>query len=85
MPRFYFHIQTAERLIKDGEGTDCSDVAEARRQAGADARDLLSSSIQQANEELGIEEIVVEDEQGHPVTIVRMTDVLPRNIRARLR
>ncbi|HEX8413564.1 MAG TPA: hypothetical protein VF637_06700 [Sphingomicrobium sp.] len=45
MPIFYFHIALHDRFISDPEGVERTDLAAARVEAIASARDLMRSDI----------------------------------------
>lgn len=45
MPRFFFHIRHEGQLVRDPEGTELADLAAARAEALADARELLADQI----------------------------------------
>jgi hypothetical protein len=45
MPRFFFHIRHENQLVRDPEGTELADLAAARAEALADARELLADQI----------------------------------------
>jgi hypothetical protein len=42
MPRFFFHIRYDGQLVRDPEGTDLVDLAAAKAEALADAREILA-------------------------------------------
>ena len=45
MPRYYFHIRSADGLIRDPDGTDLPDLPSARLEAEQAARDLLATLL----------------------------------------
>lgn len=45
MPRYYFHIRTADAFIRDPDGSDLSDLDAARVEAGESARHLLAELL----------------------------------------
>ena len=45
MPRYFFHIRTANALIRDHDGSDLPDLDAARHEAGESARHLLAELL----------------------------------------
>jgi hypothetical protein len=45
MPRYYFDIRDGDKLVEDAEGIELSDVAAAREEAVAAARELLAEHL----------------------------------------
>jgi hypothetical protein len=45
MPRYYFHIRTADAFIRDPDGSDLPDLDAARVEAGHSARHLLAELL----------------------------------------
>jgi hypothetical protein len=50
MPIFHLNIATRTTVIRDEEGTELVDLAEARREAIKDARGLMSAAILQGRD-----------------------------------
>lgn len=47
MPRFHFNIRRDGKLIVDEEGLDCADVAAAKIEAFASAREMAIEALKQ--------------------------------------
>ncbi|MDQ0322210.1 hypothetical protein QO002_004416 [Pararhizobium capsulatum DSM 1112] len=47
MPRYFFNIMTANGPIDDPEGTELDDLGQARIEAIADARALMSTAMRE--------------------------------------
>ena len=45
MTQVYFHIRENERLIRDEEGAEFGDLADAKREAEASLHDMLAEDI----------------------------------------
>jgi len=76
MDRFYFHIQTDERLIVDQEGTDLQDASAAKQEALLAARDIVADAIRSGHDVPAA--FVIADSQGRQLEIVPFEAVLPR-------
>ena len=63
MPRFYFHVRRDGELLLDDEGTDLPDLAAAKREARATARDFAVDAIRSRNR-VNDDIIEVMDENG---------------------
>ena len=63
MARYYFHFKNGVELIKDEEGSELPTLDEARLQALKAGRELWADSIK-AGKPLGVDAIVIADEQG---------------------
>jgi len=50
MPIFFFNIATRTTIIKDDEGSDFANLAEAHHEAIEDARGLMSAAILQGRD-----------------------------------
>jgi hypothetical protein len=85
MTRYFFHLKTADELVRDEEGNECRDLAAARRQALAIAREILILAIKGSEGELIVEAIAIENGDSQSTTFVPLTEVLPPNLRARFR
>jgi hypothetical protein len=74
MPRYFFHIHE-EVAVRDEEGIELADVAAARRQAIAGARDIMSEQVRGGR--LGLRNRVdVEDERGDSVFSLAFADAV---------
>ena len=45
MPKVYFHIRQGDKLIRDEEGQDFDDLADAKREAESSLHDMLAEDI----------------------------------------
>ena len=81
MPQFYFHIQGCDDLVKDDEGIDLADLAEAKSEAIMAARDILSDAIRAGEEFDHTKAFVIADEQGRHLMSVLLTDAIPKHLR----
>lgn len=75
MPRYYFHVDNSIGHTPDEEGRELADVERARDEAVKGARSLLSSELAEGRLDLR-GRIVVTDETGATVSVVRFEDVL---------
>jgi hypothetical protein len=80
MARFYFHLQEADKLHTDPEGTDLPDVDAARQEALLAARDILSNAIKTGRAKVP-EAFVIADEAGRKLDVVPMSAVLPEPLK----
>ena len=61
MPRYYFHFSDGKRTFTDRTGADCVGLADARKLAAAQVRELKGSiSEQKVQDWLGWKVIVVD-------------------------
>ena len=81
MPRFYLHMKSGARLIKDEEGVDLPSPDHARAQALQSARELWANAIRTARD-FGADAFVIADEGGKQLMFVPVTDVLPKRLRS---
>jgi len=81
MARFYFHVRTGDELAHDPEGSDLADLAEARREALAAARELLANAIKAGKEQIP-DAFVIADEAGRAIETVPLAVVLPKALRS---
>lgn len=49
MPRFFFDVWNGSELVRDPEGEDMADVADARLAGTAAARELIADAIARGN------------------------------------
>ena len=71
MPVYYFHVVSRQRsglesMVEDLEGTDCPDLAAARVEAIASARELMANAIRQGRD-ISSRSIEVQDRDGSVV------------------
>jgi hypothetical protein len=84
MPRYYFFVQQEGHLVAaDDEGVDLSGPDAAQEEASKAARELLAECIR-SGEDSPVEAVVVTDHEGHPLSVLRMTQVLPKGLRNRI-
>lgn len=83
MPLFYFHRRSGSVSCDDPDGSDLPDLAAAREEALAAARDLWAEAIVR-NEDLSDSRFVIADPQGKLHLIVPFADALPDGLRTRL-
>jgi hypothetical protein len=79
MDRFYFHIQTRERLIVDQVGTDLQDACAAKQEALGAARDIVADAVRSGSD--FPEAFVIADSEGRELEIVPFEAVLPRRLK----
>jgi hypothetical protein len=75
MPRYYFNIWNGAALIKDREGMELDNAADARFEARQSAREMLSAQLL-AGEEVDGRRIEIVDAKGTPVETLPLRDVL---------
>lgn len=63
MPKFFFNVMTANGRIDDPEGTELDNLAQARTEAIADARELMSTAMSEGRTIFG-RSIDICDEAG---------------------
>ena len=83
MPLFYLHSRRDGVLIEDPDGSDLPDIAAAREETVAAARDLRASAIIKGIE-LSDRHFVVADENRENVLDVPFTVALPDGLRTRI-
>jgi hypothetical protein len=81
MPHFYFHIQGCHGLVKDDEGMDLADMAEAKSEAIASARNILADTIRSGEEFDYTKAFVITDEQDNHLMSVPLTEGLPKRFK----
>lgn len=75
MPRFYFHMRSGEDFIEDPEGSDLPDLAAARAEASAAARELMADRIRNGHPADG-HEFLIYDEDGKLIDTIPFRSVL---------
>ena len=78
MSRFYFHIKSGETIDRDDEGQELPNVAAAKEEALASARELLSDAIKGAKDDVP-NYFIVADARGQEVATVALRDALPKS------
>jgi hypothetical protein len=65
MPRYYFHIRDGEEFVKDEEGIELEDIAEAQMEAAATLADVSKEFPLRSPQPLGFSlSIEVRDANG---------------------
>jgi hypothetical protein len=82
MGRFYFHLREGAELIRDPEGTDLRDAAEAKRMALLSARELLAGAIKSGERRIP-EAFVITDEAGQTLHVLPFVEVLPEPLKVK--
>ena len=72
--RYFFHIQDRSGVIHDTEGSELPDLAAAWGEAWMSARDFAMEDIRHGG--LVIRQIVIEDEQGHVLGAMPVSDIV---------
>ncbi len=80
MSRFYFHLRSGEHVIADHEGAELPDVATARQEALAAARQILADAIRSGKEDIP-EVFVIADGEGHELETLPLAVVLPGRLK----
>jgi hypothetical protein len=80
MGRFYFHLKDGVELIRDPEGADLRDAAEAKRMALVSARELLADAIKSGKSRVP-EAFVIVDEEGRAIATVPLAIVVPEPLK----
>lgn len=83
MPRFFLHIDDGTQRIEDEEGSELPDLAAAREEALAAARQFWAAAILR-QQDIGTRRFVITDDEGTVLDTVEMDEALPRNLRDRL-
>lgn len=74
MSRLFLHIDTGD-LVRDLEGADYASVEDARVEAIQAAREIMSQRVLAGRAPDG-EKIIIEDENGRVVLVVRFQDAI---------
>ena len=77
MPRFYFHLRTADDCISDEEGADFKDLSAAKREAEMAAREMIAVAIKAGDEHVPTA-FVIADEAGRAVESISFQAMLPK-------
>ena len=75
MPRYYFHIRDEDGVSPDSEGCDLPDLAAARIEARASARDLMFDCLR-ANKPPDGRKIEIAGENGAVIETIALRDLL---------
>ena len=79
MKRFYFHIASGSRLIKDEDGIELPSKQSAHAQAVCSTRELVADAIKHGID-LNFDAVIVADEQGKEIARVSTKEVLPKRL-----
>jgi hypothetical protein len=80
MPQFYFHIRTDGSLSPDDEGESFPDLAAAKEDAVAAAREIMAEDIRSHSDNIP-DAIVITNKAGKELAVVKLLDALPRQLR----
>jgi hypothetical protein len=80
MPRFYLHLHDGKSRVEDPEGSDLPDLAAARQEALASARQLWAAAII-AQDDLTSHHFEITDAAGTLLLILWFSDALPPALR----
>jgi hypothetical protein len=80
MRRFHFHLRHGDELILDDEGTDLPNLASAKEEALASARELLVEAIMSGTASVP-DAFVIADETGREIDTITLAAVLPEPLR----
>lgn len=83
MALYFFHIQDDDALIEDLEGSELSHERAAHDEAVCAARTILADALRTGREPTG-HAVIIADEQGRRIGVVRFVDLLPQKIKADL-
>ena len=81
MARFYFHVQSLDRLVHDEQGEDLPSLSAAQQEALLTARDLLANAIKGGREDVP-SAVVIADERGRAIDTIPLAAVLPESMRS---
>jgi len=73
--RFYFHLRDGDTVELDREGMDLADIAEARREATAAAREQMIEKLRGGVLRL-TPQFEIADEAGQYIETIRFADAL---------
>jgi hypothetical protein len=73
--RYFFHIRDRRGMIRDLEGSELPDLAAAWGEAWMSARDFAMEDIRHGGPVM-IRQIVIEDERGHVLGTMPVTDIV---------
>ena len=79
MPRYYFHLQYADGVTQDVDGTELADLAAAKKEATASARELVADAVKAAKKRTPIS-LIIADDKGSELDTVPLKEVLPKDL-----
>lgn len=77
MARFFFHLQNANGVARDEEGSELPDLSAAKRLAVESVRELVAEAIRRNSADLIPERLLIVDEDGRELSHVEPKAVLP--------
>ena len=79
MPTFYFHLKKGTVVTHDEEGSEFGDIAAAREEALACAREILGDAVR-----FGLQYVpdgfIIADASGRNLMTVTLSEVLPKQM-----
>ena len=75
MPRFFMHIRNGRGRATDFEGTEFADLAEARREAMLDAREITADRVR-SGDLIENDCLEIADEGGNILAMVPFRDAI---------
>jgi hypothetical protein len=82
MPRFHISLHRAGQRPSDAAAIDCADFAAVRDEATRSARELVMNAVETGTDDVP-DRVVVIDDSGREVLVVRLIDVVPHSLRNR--
>ena len=73
--RYFFNIRDGEKISRDPEGSELSDLVAARFEARIIARDMMIERLKAGREQDG-QEIEIADETGNVVQTLKVKEVI---------
>lgn len=83
MPRYFMHIEDRHGRIEDEEGSELPNLAAAREEALASARQMWAAAILK-HHDLGTRRFLVTESGGATVLTMSFDEALPEGLRERL-
>lgn len=81
MPRFRISLHRPGLTPFDDGGVDFANLEAARDEAIRSAREIVMSAVQTGTDDLP-DRVVVTDDSGRELLVVRLIDVVPRSLRS---
>jgi hypothetical protein len=79
MARFFFHTRRGDEIAKDDEGFELPNLAAARKEALATAREIVADAVKFGKDRTP-DSVLIADADGREVMTVSLKDALPRNL-----
>jgi hypothetical protein len=80
MPRYFFHLQTEDRLFEDPDGIELPSLEAAHLEALWAGRELWAEACR-AGSEMEVEALLIVDEDGRVLMSLPLADTLPQRRR----